>query len=298
MSETVSLIISPRRRDLGGFEVSRVLPYTERRSVGPFVFFDHMGPADFAPGKGIDVRPHPHIGLATVTYLFDGEISHKDSLGSVQDIRPGDVNWMVAGKGIVHSERTGPETRAAGHTLHGIQSWIGLPKSDEETEPKFVHHPSTSLPEITDSGAHLKIIAGTAFGETSPVNVLSETLYVHAVLNAGASVKLPAEHPERAVYVVSGEITVDGTRLDAMQMGVLAEGKDVEIRCTEAACLMLLGGAPLDGGPRLMWWNFVASTEDLMDKAKADWATAPEQNWQGRFRLPPDEDEFIPLPDK
>ena len=297
MSDSVSLVISPRRRDLGGFEVSRVLPYVERRSVGPFVFFDHMGPANFAPGKGIDVRPHPHIGLATVTYLFDGEILHKDSLGSVQAIRPGDVNWMVAGKGIVHSERTGPEIRDAGHTLHGIQSWIGLPTSTEETAPKFVHHPSATLPEIRDTGLYLKIIAGTGFGEKSPVNVHSETLYVHAELNAGASLTLSSEHLERAVYVVRGGVTIDGSPLSAMQMAILREGKDVEVKCTEGARLMLLGGDPLDGGPRLMWWNYVASTQELMDQAKADWVKAPKQNWQGRFQLPPDEEEFIPLPE-
>lgn len=297
MTESVALIISPRRRDLGGFEVSRVLPYAKRRSVGPFVFFDHIGPADFASGKGIDVRPHPHIGLATVTYLFDGEILHRDSLGSVQHIRPGDMNWMVAGHGIVHSERTSAETREAGQTLHGIQSWMALPKPDEKAKPEFVHHPSATLPNLEQPGAQLKIIAGTAFGQRSPVKVLSDTLYFHAELETGATLSLSTEHTERAIYVVGGRITIDGTPLEAMQMGVLIENKDVKIECTAAARLMLLGGAPLDG-PRLMWWNFVASDQNLMDQAKADWAESPDQNWQGRFKLPPDESEFIPLPEE
>ena len=297
MSDSVSLVITPRRRDLGGFEVSRVLPYAKQRSVGPFVFFDHIGPADLAPGKGIDVRPHPHIGLATVTYLFDGEILHRDSLGSEQYIRPGDMNWMVAGRGIVHSERTGNETREAGQTLHGIQSWVALPKSAEKISPDFVHHPNATLPEVEQSGVYLKIIAGMAFGKQSPVKVHSDTLYVHAELKSGATLTLSAEHVERAIYVVSGSITIDGAQLDATQMGVLVKNKDVAIKCASAARLMLLGGAPLDG-PRLMWWNLVASDQDLMDQAKADWIASPDQNWQGRFELPPGENEFIPLPEE
>lgn len=297
MSDSVSLVISPRRRDLGGFEVSRVLPYAKQRNVGPFVFFDHMGPADFAPGNGIDVRPHPHIGLATVTYLFDGEILHKDSLGSVQYIRPGDVNWMVAGRGIVHSERTGPEARIAGFRLHGIQSWIALPKFAEQTDPDFVHYPGADLPEIELPGARLKVISGTAFGAQSPVKVHCNTLYVHVDLEPGASLTVPADHAERAVYVVSGSINVDGAALEAMQMGVLAEGKDVTVKCAGGTRLMLLGGEPLDG-PRHLWWNFVASDQSLLDEAKSDWSSAPSQDWQGRFKLPPEEDEFIPLPDK
>ncbi len=297
MTDSISLTIAPRRRDLGGFEVSRILPIAKKRNVGPFVFFDHIGPADFAPGKGIDVRPHPHIGLATVTYLFDGEILHKDSLGSVQHIRPGDVNWMVAGNGIVHSERTGAETRAAGHRLHGIQSWVALPKSAESTSPAFFHHPDATLPDVERPGARLKIIAGTAFGVQSPVKVHSKTLYVHADLADGASLTITAEHTERAVYVVSGEVTIDGTPLKNMEMGVLTEGKDVAIKCTKAASLMLLGGEPLDG-PRTIWWNLVASDKAHIDQAKTDWTAAPDQKWQGRFKLPPDEDEYIPLPEE
>lgn len=292
----IDLIIEPRRRDLGGFEVGRVLPFAKRRSVGPFVFFDHMGPADFAPGHGIDVRPHPHIGLATVTYLFDGTFMHRDSLGSVQPIKPGDMNWMIAGDGITHSERTAPETRAAGHRLHGIQSWVALPKSAERVAPSFKHHPAATLPVVTQPGARLRVIAGSAFGVTSPVEVQSPTLYVDADLDAGASITLTPEHQERALYVAEGAIQIDDAALPALQMAVLAEGVTATITATAKTRLMILGGAPL-GGPRLMWWNFVASSDELMERAKANWAQGPAGNFGGQFILPPGDDgEFIPLP--
>jgi len=293
----IDQIIAPRRHDLGGFEVARVLPFMKKRSVGPFVFFDHIGPARFAPGQGIDVRPHPHIGLATVTYLFDGSFMHRDSLGSVQDIRPGDVNWMTAGRGIVHSERTPGDIRAAGHSIHGIQSWVALPKHAEESPPSFVHHPAASLPTVELPGANLRVIAGTAFGVTAPVKVLAGTLYVDAALTAGATLSLDAAHPERAVYAVDAPIRIDGVELPAMQMAVLTPGMPVSITTETSARMMILGGDTLDA-PRLMWWNFVASSEDLMDRAKREWAEAPGRNWEGPFGMPPGEHEFIPLPEK
>jgi redox-sensitive bicupin YhaK (pirin superfamily) len=292
----IDLLISPRRRDLGGFEVARVLPYAKRRSVGPFVFFDHIGPATFAPDSGIDVRPHPHIGLATVTYLFEGEFVHRDSLGYVQPIQPGDMNWMIAGRGIVHSERTGAEKRESGQRLHGIQSWVGLPKSAEEDAPSFTHHPAATLPQVEKPGVRLRVIAGAAFGVTSPVEVRSPTLYVDAALTAGATLTLDAEHQERALYVAEGGVTVNGDEVSAMQMAVLTEGDDVTITATQDTRLMILGGAPLDG-PRLMWWNFVASSEDLMERAKANWAKGETGNWGGQFELPQGETEYIPLPE-
>ena len=292
----IDQIIAPRRKDLGGFEVARVLPFMSRRSVGPFVFFDHIGPAQFAPGHGIDVRPHPHIGLATVTYLFDGSFMHRDSLGSVQDIRPGDVNWMTAGRGIVHSERTPADIRAAGHSIHGIQSWVALPQHAEEGPPSFVHHPSTTLPTVRVPGASLRVIAGTAFGATSPVQVLTGTLYVDAALEAGAALTLDATHAERAIYAIDAPIRINGEDLPALQMAVLAQGQAVNITAQTSARIMLLGGDALDA-PRLMWWNFVASSENLMERAKREWAQAPTYNWSGAFGMPPDEQEFIPLPE-
>jgi redox-sensitive bicupin YhaK (pirin superfamily) len=292
----IAMIIEPRRRDLGGFEVARVLPIAKRRSVGPFVFFDHIGPAEFAPGQGLDVRPHPHIGLATVTYLFEGTFMHRDSLGSVQPIKPGDMNWMIAGRGITHSERTMPETRAASHRLHGIQSWVALPKSAEANAPSFKHHPAASLPVVEQPGVRLRVIAGSAFSVTSPVEVLSPTLYVDADLDAGAKIVLTSEHQERALYVADGAVEIDGAVLPALQMAVLTEGSTVTVTATAKTRLMILGGAPLDG-PRLMWWNFVASNEELMERAKANWAQGDSGNFGGQFALPPgDESEFIPLP--
>jgi redox-sensitive bicupin YhaK (pirin superfamily) len=292
----IEMMIAPRRHDLGGFEVGRVLPFAKRRSVGPFVFFDHMGPAVFGPGKGIDVRPHPHIGLATVTYLFEGSFMHRDNLGSVQTIRPGDMNWMTAGRGIVHSERSPDDLRKAGHRIHGIQSWVALPKSDEACAPAFTHHPAATLPVAKTGGALLRVIAGSAFGLTSPVATLLPTLYVDALFNPGASLTLTAEHRERAIYVVEGAVDINGEMVPALEMAVLKPGKPVTIHADAEAHCMILGGAPLDG-ERLMWWNFVASSQALMDRAKADWAAAPANNWKGRFTLPPGEQEFIPLPE-
>jgi redox-sensitive bicupin YhaK (pirin superfamily) len=283
-------VIVPRSRDIGGFEVRRALPSAQRRMVGPFVFFDHMGPAIFAAGSGLDVRPHPHIGLATITYLFDGEILHRDSLGSVQPIRPGDVNWMTAGRGIAHSERTAPELRAAGTTLAGIQSWIALPKRDEEAEPDFIHHPRADLPVTHGEGVTLRLIAGAGFGLRSPVAVFSDMFYADAALAAGARLTLPAEYEERAIYVAMGRIEIAGQSFDSGQLLVFRPGDAIDLRAGVAARVLLLGGEPMDG-PRHIWWNFVSSSKDRIEQAKADWKA-------GRFGPVPGESEFIPLPEE
>ena len=284
----IELTIASRERDIGGFSVRRVLPSAARRLVGPFIFFDEMGPADFPAGRGIDVRPHPHIGLATVTYLFEGEILHRDSLGFVQAIRPGAVNLMVAGRGIVHSERTGPDERKRGTRLHGIQSWIALPQAREETEPAFHHHPADSLPVIEREGARLRLIAGEAFGKRSPVETFSPLFYVEAELAQGARLQLPADFRERAVYVVTGAASVAGRSIEASTMAVFAEAAEVALTAEAETRLMLLGGEPLYG-KRHIWWNFVSSRPERIEEAKADWQ-------EGRFAKVPGDDEFIPLP--
>lgn len=285
---TVSQVLAGNTRDLGGFSVSRVLPQAKLRNVGPFVFFDHLGPADFAPGSGIDVRPHPHIGLATVTYLFDGSLTHRDSLGTVVDIAPGAVNWMTAGCGITHSERTPPDPRAAGQRMHGIQSWVALPRDHAEDAPAFAHHPAATLPSITFAGAKRTLIAGTAFHATSPIAALSPMFYMDVDAETGASVALPGEHEERAIYIVSGAIDLDGVRYDAGRMLVLVPGGEVAWTALEPTRAMLLGGAQLDG-PRHIEWNFVSDSVDRIEQAKADWRA-------GRFPQVPGESEFIPLP--
>jgi len=283
-------LLKPHTRDLGDFTVRRVLPGFPHRTVGPFIFFDHMGPVALPPGRGADVRPHPHIGLATVTYLFEGEIVHRDSLGSVQAIAPGDVNWMTAGRGIVHSERTAAEQRRKGPRLHGIQTWVALPRAYELVEPGFHHHPQATLPRLSAGGAELRIIAGTAFGERSPVAVFSPTLYVAAELEAGAVLRLDAEHEERGVYAVEGEISVAGAPLPPQHLAVLETRGTVEVRAATRARAMLLGGAKLDG-ERFIWWNFVASSRERIEEAKQHWR-------EQRFPRIPGETEFIPLPDK
>lgn len=289
-SELIEVVIEPRARDLGGFEVRRVLPSGRRQMVGPFIFFDHVGPAGFEPGKGIDVRPHPHIGLATVTYLFDGELLHRDSLGYVQSIQPGAVNWMTAGRGIVHSERTGPEVRARGARLHGIQSWVALPLEHEETDPAFVHHPADTLPAVKGDGLKMRLIAGAAFGERSPVETLSPMFYADADLDTQASITLPDEYEDRAAFIVSGAVSVAGQRYDAGRMLVFKARREARVTASEPTKLMLLGGAPLDG-ERHIWWNFVSSSLPRMERAKADWKA-------GRFAPVPGDTEFIPLPEK
>jgi redox-sensitive bicupin YhaK (pirin superfamily) len=290
MSE-VARLIEGRSRDLGGFSVRRLLPAARVQTVGPFIFFDHMGPAAFAAGGGVDVRPHPHIGLATVTYLYEGEFLHRDSLGTAQVIRPGDVNWMVAGRGIVHSERSPPELRGADGAVrvHGIQTWIALPKEDEEAEPSFAHHPADTLPEIRHGGAVLRVIAGEAWGHRAPARVFSPTLYVDAALEQGATVDLPPEHEQRAAYVASGGITVEGTRFVPGQMVVFESGRKVRIAANAESRVMLLGGAPL-AGQRQIWWNFVSSSRERIERAKLDWL-------EERFAPVPGDDERIPLPE-
>jgi redox-sensitive bicupin YhaK (pirin superfamily) len=281
-------VIEPKVHDLGGFSVRRVLPQLRARRVGPFVFFDHMGPAVFAPGHGMDVRPHPHIGLATVTYLFDGAIEHRDNLGNVQTIRPGDVNWMTAGRGIVHSERTPAAERAAGQRTHGIQTWVALPKDAEETAPEFHHHEAVSLPAWEIHGVRLRLVAGEAFGYRSPVRTFSRLFYVAAEIPAGGSLIIPAEHTERAVYATDAPLTVGGVELALAHMAVLPARVDVEISAAQPARVILCGGDPLDGD-RHLWWNFVSSSRDRIEKAKADWAAM-------RYAPIPGETEFIPLP--
>ena len=290
MPSSIEMLITPRPTDLGDFEVRRVLPYRDRRMVGPFIFFDHMGPAHFPPGKGIDVRPHPHIGLATVTYLFEGEIMHRDSLGYEQAIRPGAVNWMTAGQGIVHSERTGTEERTRTSTIHGIQAWVALPKDHEKTAPAFKHHPSDTLPEFNDDGVHMKLIAGQAFGEKSEVEVLWPTVYIDIQAEAGKTIAICGEQEERALYVVSGSIEIDGETVPEFTMAVLKAGSKPVVMVLENSRVMLCGGAAMDG-PRHIWWNFVASDKALLEQAKADWKA-------GKFAMVPDDDTFIPLPEK
>jgi redox-sensitive bicupin YhaK (pirin superfamily) len=286
---TIAQILTGPRRDLGGFTVSRMLPQAGRRMVGPFIFFDQMGPAEFAPGHGIDVRPHPHIGLATVTYLFEGAITHRDSLGTVIDIAPGAVNWMTAGRGITHSERSPDGLRAAGHRLHGIQSWVALPQDRAEDAPEFVHHPADTLPQFDRSGAHHVLIAGTAFGHRSPVAARSPMFYLHVEAPAGAIVELPDDHEERAVHIVHGAILVDGVRHEAGAMLVFEPGTAASFTAVESTRAMLLGGAKSDG-PRHIFWNFVHASNERIEQAKADWRA-------GRFPQVPGETEFIPLPD-
>lgn len=287
--------ISGQSKDLGGFSVARILPHPQCRAVGPFVFLDHIGPADFAPGRGIDVRPHPHIGLATVTYLFEGALGHRDSLGTVIDIGPGAVNWMTAGRGIAHSERTPPAARAAGHRIHGIQSWVALPRAHEAGPPAFHHHPADSLPRLERPGVRATLIAGTAWGLASPVAFPHPILYAELGLEAGAALDLPPGHDERAIYVVAGRVAIDGSEpAGAGTLLVLeAGGGPARLSAAGVSCVMLLGGAPLDG-PRTVWWNLVASDPALIEAAKADWAARPVG---GRFGTVPGETEWIPLPD-
>lgn len=293
----IELTIKGREKDLGGFSVRRLIPTAKRRLVGPFIFFDHMGPADFAPGKGIDVRPHPHIGLATVTYLFDGEMDHRDTLGVHQTIKPGDVNWMTAGRGIVHSERTGPDARSAGHQLHGIQTWVALPIEDEETDPSFHHHKADELPVIERDGVWMRLVLGSAYGETSPVKVFSPIFYLHTETKEGAVFKLTDEHEERAVYIVSGEIEIDGRLFAEGDMIVLDDEASIGIRTVRDARLILCGGAHLTG-ERHIFWNFVSSSRDRLEKAKSDWQASADAGFEGSyFALPAEENEHIPMPE-
>jgi redox-sensitive bicupin YhaK (pirin superfamily) len=286
----LATVIDARARDLGGFTVGRVLPSGARKLVGPFIFFDHMGPTAFAPGRGIDVRPHPHIGLATVTYLFAGEIVHRDSLGSHQPIRPGDVNWMTAGRGIVHSERTRAELRQTGSPLDGLQLWVALPLRHEETDPEFHHYPARDLPSLAIAGARIRVLAGSAFGERSPVRTLSPLFYVAAALPPGSELPLPDEHEERAAYIVSGTVQCGNEQAERGRMLVFTPGVPATLRAISDARVALVGGAPIDG-ERHIFWNFVSSSQGRIEQAKRDWR-------EGRFpKVPGDEQEFIPLPE-
>jgi hypothetical protein len=286
----VETVVIPRSRDIGGFEVRRALPSARRRMIGPFVFFDQMGPAEFLTGKGLDVRPHPHIGLATVTWLIEGEILHRDSLGSVQPIRPGELNWMTAGRGIAHSERSPEEARQGPQRLFGLQAWVALPKDREERDPDFAHYGSAALPIVEGEGNRVVLIAGTGWGERSPVEVASDMIYADATVAAGAVLPVPPDHDERAIYVLAGGIEIAGDRFEAGSLLVLRPGDRIDVRATEDARILVMGGEPMDG-PRHIWWNFVSSSKDRIEQAKADWAT-------GRFETVIGETEFIPLPEK
>lgn len=286
-SGAIALRIKPHEKDLGEFTVRRVLPAAERRMVGPFVFFDHMGPAEFAPGEGIQVRPHPHIGIATITYLFEGEIMHRDSLGYVQPIRCGAVNLMTAGRGIVHSERAGDDLHEVSR-LHGIQSWIALPLDQEECEPGFIHYAADSLPQFEHERCTIRVIMGQAFGQQSPVETRSTTLYLECVMPAGARLAIPEPYRELAFYVVSGELDIGGETYPAGVMAVATDGVSPTVRAAADSRVMVIGGDPL--GARTVWWNFVSSSKDRIEQAKDDWKA-------GRFGKVPGDDEFIPLPE-
>jgi redox-sensitive bicupin YhaK (pirin superfamily) len=295
--DAIQTVIVPRARDLGGFEVRRALPAPKQQMVGPFIFFDQMGPAEFLPSRGMDVRPHPHIGLATISYLYRGRMHHRDSLGTDSWIEPGAVNWMVAGQGITHSERTDDETQKDPMPFFGIQTWVALPEDQEDSPARFEHAPSDALPMIEDGGANVRLVLGDAWGARAPVETASEMFYADAVLAAGASLPLPDNHEDRGIYVVEGEIAVAGQTFEAGRMMVFRPGDRISVTAGPAgARLMALGGATL-GGPRHIWWNFVASSKERIDAAKEAWRAG---DWaHGRFRLPPGDDkEFIPLPER
>jgi redox-sensitive bicupin YhaK (pirin superfamily) len=281
-------LIEPDVKDLGGFVARRSLPHADRLMVGAFIFFDHLGPSVLPPGKGIDVRPHPHINLATVTYLFEGGLMHRDSLGSVQEIQPGAVNWMTAGHGIVHSERSPDRDRVSEAMIHGIQTWVALPADYEETNPSFTHYPADTLPKWQSHGASITLIAGQAFGYTSPVKVFSPMLYLDVVLSPNAQLVLPADYSERAIYSVTTGLQVNQDAIPGQRLAVLAPGEAATLSASVAARCIVIGGEPI--GKRYKWWNFVSSRPERIEQAKADWRN-------GRFATVPEETEFIPLPE-
>jgi redox-sensitive bicupin YhaK (pirin superfamily) len=283
----VRMVLHPAEKDLGGFMVRRLLPAEEMKSVGPVIFFDHFGPAQFPPGQGMDVRPHPHIGLATITYLFAGEILHRDSLGNVQPIRPAEINWMTAGRGISHSERTPPALRESGHSLHGLQLWVALPEDSEQGEPDFVHYAAEQIPVVQHQGVSLRLIVGEAWGATSPVKAGSPTLYADVQISQDGTLKLPDEVGERAVYVVAGEIQVQGVTIPQHCLALLNAIPELEVTATTDTRLIVIGGKPL--GRRTVWWNLVSSRKELIEQAKNDWHS-------GRFPQVPGETEKIPVP--
>ncbi|MDP0925628.1 pirin family protein [Paracoccus onubensis] len=294
--DAIETLIVPRARDLGDFEVRRALPAPKRQMVGPFIFFDQAGPAEFLTGQGVDIRPHPHIGLGTVTYLFRGDFHHRDSTGADQVIRPGELNWMVAGKGVTHSERTSAAGRQGPNSLYGIQTWIALPESHEDIAPTFEHHGKGTLPEIHDEGIEARLILGRAYGETAPAKMYSDSFYLDVTLAARARFPLPKDHEDRGLYITEGSIRIAGQEFEAGQMMVFRPGDEITVAAGDrGARLMALGGETLNG-PRYIWWNFVASSRERIEEAKREWRDA---RWgQGQFDLPPaDRDEFIPLPD-
>jgi redox-sensitive bicupin YhaK (pirin superfamily) len=286
----IDKVIDSRRRDLGGFEVGRILPYEGGKMVGPFIFLDHIGPAQFNPGQGVDVRPHPHIGLSTLTYLFEGEIFHRDSLGFAEAIRPFEVNWMTAGSGIVHSERTDPRLLQTGQPMHGMQAWVALPEADEETAPAFTHHEGDkALPTLDEGGLKARLAAGEAYGAKASVPTHSPLYYIHWELAAGTRAAPPPGYSENAVFVARGEVEIDGRKLAAGQMALLGKQRPT-LTALQPSTVMALGGEPL--GHRYLWWNLVSSSRERIEQAKADWKA-------GRMKLPPGDDhEFIPLPDE
>lgn len=288
--DAIEMVVVPRAVDLGEMEVRRVLPALRRQMVGPFIFVDQMGPAEFLTDQGIDVRPHPHINLATVTYLLEGEILHRDSLGTEMPIRPGAVNWMRAGKGIVHSERTSPELKASGQRLFGMQTWVALPQSLEESDPAFIHYPEADLPTVEDEGLRLRLIAGETHGLVSPLETASATLYADLALEAGARFEVEANYEERALYVLTGSVTIEGDLWEEGRLLILRPGQAVTMRADSPARVMLYGGEPMEG-PRYIWWNFVSSRRERIEAAQEDWR-------QARFdTVPGDAEEFIPLPE-
>lgn len=288
--DALELVVVPRVRDLGdGFNVRRALPHGRRQMVGPFIFFDQMGPVQMVAGQGMDVRPHPHIGLATVTYLFDGRIMHRDSEGNTLEIEPGAMNLMTAGRGIAHSERTPDMQRKNGQGMFGIQSWIALPRDQEETAPTFQHFDASVLPQVKDTGVSARVIAGSMFGQSSPVGMLSDWFYAEVMLDQGATAPLDADHEERAIYLAEGEVEIAGDTFEAPRLLVFRPGDKITVRATRPARMMFLGGAALEG-PRYIWWNFVSSRKERIEEAKEDWKS-------GRFAPVPNETEFIPLPE-
>jgi len=293
--DAIETLIVPRSRDLGGFEVRRALPAPKRQMVGPFIFFDQAGPAEFLTGQGVDVRPHPHIGLGTVTYLFRGDFHHRDSTGADQTIQPGELNWMVAGRGVTHSERTSAAARSGPNSLFGIQTWLALPELQEDMAPTFEHHGRGALPVIEDRGAQVRLILGSAYGQNAPATMYSQTFYADVKLDAGGLLPMPDDHEDRGIYIVEGSISIAGQEFEAGRMMVFRPGDRITVAGGDrGARLMILGGATLPG-PRYIWWNFVASSQERIEEAKAEWRA---QNWgKGRFDLPVDDrDEHIPLP--
>jgi len=288
--DALAQVIVPRTVDLGDFTVRRALPSARSRMVGPFIFFDHFGPAEFKAGAGIDVRPHPHIGLATVTYLFDGEIMHRDSLGTAAPIKPGEVNWMTAGRGIVHSERTDAALRSTGSPIHGLQMWVALPQAKEEMEAGFAHHETTDFPIVGDDGKTVRVVVGSLYGAVSPVPVVHETIFGDVHLKASSRLPIDADHEERALYVIDGVIDIAGDRFEPGRLLVFKPGDKIDVSAASDAHVVIVGGAPMDG-PRHVWWNFVSSRKERIEQAKADWKA-------GHFdKVPGDEIEFIPLPE-